>query len=1000
MAIRGRFGRLPRTAPSLVSTIVALSQQYQNQRDTNIETAWKQGGLFEGKKVTDEMFMAHWQKRRDSVDQQDPMWDYYNNLIYNYTFTIAESKMGQKYAEGSVTDAQMRSFYHEWAAKLPKDSEAYRNLMTQAAKFKTAAAARGSGSNAKAAEAAYQKAQVDTYNKYERPFVTLTAILANYAASPDFHSILGSGDVKEADYGFSKLASVEGDPAAFANMLTDIQNSPNIMKWLTDTLRKPISQGGAGMTDFNGKLDLQTLVNMSGTARNGASISTGLAQKKGRKEDATAAGKRMGRYSNTGAIIGVSLGQPGHESFVTQNAFHRSRMDTVLNDPSATEMEKDQAMKEYRSWLHLDGTRLIEATQPPGAFDPQSPNYDINAAGIYGRLLHTIDALDGKNTGRTLTDDLYGQVQEAAGPESDAAKIAKGRNDTSFKLNAVANGTAIQIQTDGKGNPTADGTGWEIFPTDAPEVVGNDNLVPMVIPAHSTYSPTDSLKTPLLGGDKGEIRYIVARDVKVKAYEYIDPATGKYTGEVKPWEGFDPLVGKQVDFVIGGRTITAYGTYVGGVLVWSPHDPFGDQVGPPVKQADGTIAREITQGKTPSPTGPPLKVPGEPAPPPVGFDPHDPSIIPPENLANPTTGSGQVGPDGKPVPFQPITDKRMAWDSPFAAITNGSKPDMDFIAKQIGEKGMKAVETEWYKIQSHWTPQMMQQYSAEIARGDVDPGRAFMDTITGKVNELPVEVKFKQTTGFSPEDQEATRSRAAAAQTASDLRTSGAAEGLTPEQLLRAEQQARDVQMRNDLVTKVDQWGISGSKSQPFMVPGTLTTGDIPVPYTHALPTGWSAMDLLNQPGMSVAAANALAYQITHGAVGVAPVGGRAVGGSYAPGEPLPGQMVTGGNRYSHIVTGEPTVSSGSAAASVFTPRPGQRPSRTYGIPPGGMTGPMGPQGPGNGIQPNVAPLVKPKAEDAMALPRPFEPPPIDVQKFANNPEFRMPAPRIRDLPF
>ena len=174
MATRARFGRLPRSAPSLTSTIVSLAQQYQGQRDRNIEDAWKNGGLFEGKKVTDDTFLKHWKTRMAGVSTDDPMWDYYNNMIHTYDFEIEESKMGQKYAEEKVSEGQMASFYRSWAAKLPHDSEAYRQLMTQAAKFKAAATARGYSRSSGASNDAYNARQQRTYNEHEAPYDVAT----------------------------------------------------------------------------------------------------------------------------------------------------------------------------------------------------------------------------------------------------------------------------------------------------------------------------------------------------------------------------------------------------------------------------------------------------------------------------------------------------------------------------------------------------------------------------------------------------------------------------------------------------------------------------------------------------------------------------------------------------------------------------------------------------------------------------------------------------------
>ena len=72
MARGGNFGRVPRAAPSLTNLLVSIAREMQSARDKNIMDAWKGGGLFEGKEVTDEMVLDHWKKRMDGVSPDDP----------------------------------------------------------------------------------------------------------------------------------------------------------------------------------------------------------------------------------------------------------------------------------------------------------------------------------------------------------------------------------------------------------------------------------------------------------------------------------------------------------------------------------------------------------------------------------------------------------------------------------------------------------------------------------------------------------------------------------------------------------------------------------------------------------------------------------------------------------------------------------------------------------------------------------------------------------------
>ena len=188
MARSGRFGRLPRTAPNLASTIVSMVREVNAQEDQNMLQAWEEGGLYKGKKVTDKMLLDHFKMRRDSMSPTDPLWDKWNTTVQNYEFAIEESKMSLKYAEGKIDDSTMAGFYRTWARKLPVDSEAYRNLMRSAAQFADAAAARGRGGGgggrgggAGDNSAAYEAAYLGAYDKYERGYDTSMAVLLEAA---------------------------------------------------------------------------------------------------------------------------------------------------------------------------------------------------------------------------------------------------------------------------------------------------------------------------------------------------------------------------------------------------------------------------------------------------------------------------------------------------------------------------------------------------------------------------------------------------------------------------------------------------------------------------------------------------------------------------------------------------------------------------------------------------------------------------------------------------
>ena len=116
MARTGRFGRSPRQANSLTSTLVAIAREYQNQRAQNIMDAWQKGGTFEGKKATDEVVLAFWRDKAAGVSKDDPLYDTYHNAQTQLDYTIHESKMTAQYAQHKVSDGAMVSFYLNWAS--------------------------------------------------------------------------------------------------------------------------------------------------------------------------------------------------------------------------------------------------------------------------------------------------------------------------------------------------------------------------------------------------------------------------------------------------------------------------------------------------------------------------------------------------------------------------------------------------------------------------------------------------------------------------------------------------------------------------------------------------------------------------------------------------------------------------------------------------------------------------------------------------------------------
>ena len=175
MARRGTFGRSPRPAQSLANTLVAIAREMQQQQDQNIMDAWNKGGIYEGKKVTDQMVLDHWNQRLKGVSKDDPLYDTYKNAVSEYDYAIHESKMTVAYAQQKISDMDAANFYLKWAKKIPKNSEFWRVLQRDAAQYIRAAQAKVKQQSA----ADIQKAYVDKQNQLFNHFGKAANLITN-----------------------------------------------------------------------------------------------------------------------------------------------------------------------------------------------------------------------------------------------------------------------------------------------------------------------------------------------------------------------------------------------------------------------------------------------------------------------------------------------------------------------------------------------------------------------------------------------------------------------------------------------------------------------------------------------------------------------------------------------------------------------------------------------------------------------------------------------------
>lgn len=173
MARTGRFGRLPGPGFDYSSIVGSLLAQYENARNANILSAWRDGGKFEGAKVTDGRLLAWFKARRNEYSKDDPEWDEWNQQITQFRYDIAEQKMMLQYARQNIGEGAVARWYSNSAGQFPRNSQAWRDAMINAARYRKAAQEKAAA--ARRSAAADQPSRTELYNNEMRE-VTRTHI--------------------------------------------------------------------------------------------------------------------------------------------------------------------------------------------------------------------------------------------------------------------------------------------------------------------------------------------------------------------------------------------------------------------------------------------------------------------------------------------------------------------------------------------------------------------------------------------------------------------------------------------------------------------------------------------------------------------------------------------------------------------------------------------------------------------------------------------------------
>lgn len=585
MARQGRFGRLPRKAPDLSGALVAMLQQFWNQQEANMVSAWKDGGEVDGKPVTDERLLQFWQDRRDSVQKDDPLWDYYDQQHSQYKFAIEESKVGLSYAQHKMTAREVANWYKGQAGDYAHNSEMYRTVMGQAAKFLDAAKAQARASNAAARQKAYVRMRDATYKDFLWP----SGIIMNGLTSIFRKAGVLTGSVNQQSLEGNDLAGALG-PGADLTSLSVATGSAEFWPIVLDAINTP---GTAAHDYFYGSGGIIDLAKRQGLDISAPFDQTDIEALMKRHLDGLdkliGVDKRFNDVAPSGEIDKLRGQQRDTVDFYQfvmtideSNTYAQNRrlLDSVLTDPTADPFVQMTAYSAYFKSLKSLETQV--GTQNP-----------VFLASLYNEERILLGDTAGLNP--TIAEDALSSPFTSSGlgptgPEGFATQTAAHTNELRDTIQRVIDGQAVIRK-----NP--DGT-WEAVDYSALQAQYPSGYV--VLPGKATTNVMEPVGTtthsegqqnvgPPTGADRltpqatftpqtvsfatvyGAVPIVAAAPSANR-----DPATGEYLGE-SPSSNQSTNIGlvAYVPDGDGNPNVPIYGIYSElGQIRWTTSNPF------------------------------------------------------------------------------------------------------------------------------------------------------------------------------------------------------------------------------------------------------------------------------------------------------------------------------------------------------------------------------------------------------------------------------------------
>lgn len=523
MARRGSFGRVPRYAASLASTIISITREMQTSRDNNLLDAWKSGGLFEGKPVTDDDILAHWRERMAGVDKSDPMYDTYQNAYMQYDYAINESRMSTRYAKGQIGDAAMGQFYINWSKKVPKDSEFYRVLQRDGAQFMRVAKSKSEAAAKKAAEERYQNQLKGMHDKDQAAGEYLLTVATEMAsagyASAGIQPLIGAtgsgidnfdpSDPEQMLRLMSLISPATAPGGSTAVLYHDENGKPVTGAEIVAKLKglDPTFDGNVTPAYFSDKVKQM---------RDSIGEQEALATKTGHASDAEALSKRKSTVAELGREINAWPVQGDYLDAYNEYALARSN---PYMAPTAL----------MEAWRKYQGTLVKLANDPRIATDDATRS----------RLMGEANLVDGQPT---LAESFTGLQN---GEPTATGNIANNRmvlEDTEEQIQSVASGESLWTQGDyGKD---------DVFTPRA----GGPSIGAATREQVAALSPSGTAEVVYVPSGDGKTMtpiHTVAGEVNVVA---TDPRTGKAVALTR-----DAPVATVRVIYINGRPIEEYG---------------------------------------------------------------------------------------------------------------------------------------------------------------------------------------------------------------------------------------------------------------------------------------------------------------------------------------------------------------------------------------------------------------------------------------------------------